>query len=67
MPKSNMNSCLGILSGMTMYPSSSMAWTACMNGLRPWQKPAKRQRAVRLYEILLSGIYAKIEECDDEC
>jgi tetratricopeptide (TPR) repeat protein len=25
------------------------------------------ERAVRPYEILLSGMYAKIEQCDDEC
>jgi tetratricopeptide (TPR) repeat protein len=30
-------------------------------------KGGEAERAVRLYEILLSGIYAKIEECDDEC
>lgn len=30
-------------------------------------KAGEAERAVRLYEILLSGIYAKIDECDDEC
>jgi len=30
-------------------------------------KAGEADRAVRLYEILLSGTYAKIEECDDEC
>jgi hypothetical protein len=30
-------------------------------------KAGEAQRAVRLYEIFLSGVYAKIEEADDEC
>ena len=30
-------------------------------------KEGEAGRAMRLYEILLAGIYAKIEECDDEC
>ena len=30
-------------------------------------KAGEAERAVRLYEIFLSGVYAKIEECDDEC
>jgi tetratricopeptide (TPR) repeat protein len=30
-------------------------------------KAGEAERAVRLYEVLLSGTYAKNEECDDEC
>ena len=30
-------------------------------------KGGEAERAVRLYELLLSGMYAKVEECDDEC
>ena len=30
-------------------------------------KGGEATRAVRLYEIMLSGVYAKIEEADDEC
>lgn len=30
-------------------------------------KAGEAARAVRLYEILLAGVYAKIEEADDEC
>ena len=30
-------------------------------------KAGEAQRAVRLYEIFLTGVYAKIEEADDEC
>src|ERR1035441_909180 len=30
-------------------------------------KSGEAARAVRLYEILLTGVYAKIEEADDEC
>jgi len=30
-------------------------------------RKGEAERAMRLYEILLAGIYAKIEECDDEC
>jgi tetratricopeptide (TPR) repeat protein len=30
-------------------------------------KAGEAARAVRLYEIMLSGVYAKIEEADDEC
>lgn len=30
-------------------------------------KKGAATRAIRLYELLLAGIYAKIEECDDEC
>src|SRR6266404_1032455 len=30
-------------------------------------KAGQAERAVRLYEIFLSGVYAKIEEADDEC
>ena len=30
-------------------------------------KAGEAERAVRFYEIFLSGVYAKIEECDDEC
>ena len=30
-------------------------------------KAGEATRAVRLYEIMLSGVYAKIEEADDEC
>lgn len=30
-------------------------------------KAGEAERAVRLYEIFLSGVYAKIEEADDEC
>jgi tetratricopeptide (TPR) repeat protein len=30
-------------------------------------KGGEADRAMRLYETLLAGIYAKIEECDDEC
>jgi hypothetical protein len=35
--------------------------------LRELAKAGEAERAVRLYEILLSGTYAKNEECDDEC
>ena len=30
-------------------------------------KAGEAARAVRLYETVLSGVYAKIEEADDEC
>ena len=30
-------------------------------------KAGEAARAVRLYEVLLTGVYAKIEEADDEC
>jgi hypothetical protein len=30
-------------------------------------KAGEATRAVRIYEIMLSGVYAKIEEADDEC
>ena len=30
-------------------------------------KAGEAKRAVRLYEVLLTGVYAKIEEADDEC
>ena len=30
-------------------------------------KAGEVERAVRLYEVFLSGVYAKIEEADDEC
>ena len=30
-------------------------------------KAGEAERAARLYEIFLSGVYAKIEEADDEC
>src|SRR3954452_19296882 len=30
-------------------------------------RTGEAERAVELYEILLAGIYAKIEETDDEC
>jgi tetratricopeptide (TPR) repeat protein len=35
--------------------------------LRALMKSGEPARAVRLYEILLTGVYAKIEEADDEC
>lgn len=35
--------------------------------LQDLAKAGEAERAVRLYEILLSGTYAKNEECDDEC
>jgi hypothetical protein len=30
-------------------------------------KAGETERAVRLYEVFLAGVYAKIEEADDEC
>ena len=30
-------------------------------------KSGEAERAARLYETFLSGVYAKIEEADDEC
>jgi len=35
--------------------------------LEDMAKGGESARAVRLYEIMLSGVYAKIEEADDEC
>ncbi len=35
--------------------------------LESLMKAGEAERAARLYEIFLSGVYAKIEEADDEC